>query len=100
MDLPTHPPSSTSASPAPVPASTVTTAEDRSTSFRAVTGEHEMQSGEKLLVEAYAAIWIILFALVLLSWRRQRGIDERVNSLAGAIDKARRAEDARVKEGD
>jgi len=51
-----------------------------------------MQSGEKLLVEAYAAIWLILFALVLLSWRRQQTIDERVSSLEAAIEKARRVE--------
>ena len=65
-----------------------------------MTGDHELQSGEKLLVEAYAAIWIILFALVLLSWRRQRGIDERMSGLEAAIAKARRADDARSKEGD
>jgi hypothetical protein len=96
MDLVVAPSAAPSSSP-PVP--TGTTAEDRSTTFRAVTGDHEMQSGEKLLVEAYAAIWIILFALVLLSWRRQRGIDERMSGLAAAIAKAR-ADDARSKEGD
>ena len=53
-----------------------------------------MQSGEKLLVEAYAAIWLILFALVLLSWRRQRRLDERMAGLEGAIEKARREESA------
>jgi CcmD family protein len=55
-----------------------------------VEGGSELQSGEKLLVEAYAAIWIILFALVLLSWRRQRGLDERMTQLEGAIEKARK----------
>jgi hypothetical protein len=48
-----------------------------------------MQSGEKLLVEAYAVIWLILFGLVLLSWRRQRTIDDRVTALAGALASAR-----------
>jgi hypothetical protein len=48
-----------------------------------------MQSGEKLLVEAYAAIWIVLFALILLGWRRQKRIDARVAGLEVALAKAR-----------
>ncbi len=55
-------------------------------------GGQELQSGEKLLVEAYAAIWLILFAMVLFSWRRQRGLDDRMGVLSAAIDKARRQE--------
>jgi hypothetical protein len=78
-----------SQTPTPSSAPTTTTAEDRSTSFRAVQGGNEMQSGEKLLVEAYAVFWLALFGLVLLSWRRQRKIDERVASLEGAIAAAR-----------
>jgi CcmD family protein len=74
----------------PVPSGApTTTAEDRSTAFRAVQGGNEMQSGEKLLVEAYAVIWLVLFGLVLLSWRRQRKIDDRVSSLEGALAAAR-----------
>jgi hypothetical protein len=84
----------TTASPA-APSASGTSADDRSTSFRAVQGGGEMQSGEKLLVEAYAAIWVILFALVLLSWRRQRRLDERMAGLETAIDEARRAEAAK-----
>jgi hypothetical protein len=79
----------TAAPPAAAPTGTATGADDRNTSFRAVQGGGEMQSGEKLLVEAYAAIWVILFALILLSWRRQRGIDARMSVLSAAIDKAR-----------
>jgi CcmD family protein len=88
--------------PAPKPATTTlpvpttppavptgTTADDRSTTFRPVEGGNQMQSGEKLLVEAYAAIWIILFAMVLLSWRRQKKIDERIGGLESAVEKAR-----------
>ncbi len=86
MDL--QPPRTTT--PAPAPTATGTGAEDRSTSFRAVQGGNELQSGEKLLVEAYAAIWLILFALVLFSWRRQRRLDDRMGVLSAAIDKARR----------
>lgn len=82
------------ATPAPKAAPTTTGADGRSTEFRAVEGGNELQSGEKLLVEAYAAIWVILFALVLFSWRRQRGLDTRMNSLSAAIDKARAQKDA------
>jgi CcmD family protein len=74
------------------PTASGTGADDRSTSFRPVEGGNEMQSGEKLLVEAYAAIWLILFALVLFSWRRQRRLDERMGELSAAIDKARQRE--------
>ena len=41
----------------------------------------QMQSGEALLVEAYAFIWVVLFALVLFTWLRQRGLDGRMNEL-------------------
>jgi hypothetical protein len=75
------------------------TTDDRSTTFRPVQGGTEMQSGERLLVEAYAAIWIVLFALILLGWRRQRRIDERVAGLEAALAQARAAAPAR-KAGD
>ncbi len=65
------------------------TVEDRSTTFRPVQGGDQMQSGERLLVEAYAAIWIVLFGLLLLGWRRQRRIDARVAALEVALAQAR-----------
>lgn len=65
------------------------TVDDRSTTFRPVQGGEQMQSGERLLVEAYAAIWIVLFALLLLGWRRQRKIDARVANLEVALAQAR-----------
>jgi hypothetical protein len=94
MDLVPNRP--TTSAPAPAsssgPTTTGSSADDRSTAFRPVEGGNELQSGETLLVEAYAAIWIILFAMVLLSWRRQRGLDDRMGALSAAIDKARRKE--------
>ena len=72
----------------PEPAATTTTADDRGTAFRAVEGGGDMQSGEKLLVEAYAAIWLILFVLVWSSWRRQKKIDARVDDLEAAVARA------------
>jgi CcmD family protein len=94
MDLPPGPPPSpktAAPAPPPAPATVTTTPDDRGTAFKPVESGNEMQSGEKLLVEAYAAIWIILFAMVLLSWRRQKQLEARVDGLEGALDKARRA---------
>ena len=63
-------------------------AEERSEAFRSVQGGPELQSGEKLLVEAYAAIWLLLLGLLLLSWRRQAKLDARIASLEKALAKA------------
>ena len=63
---------------------------DRSTSFRPVEGGGEMQSGEKLLVEAYAAFWLIAFLFILGSWRRQRALDRRIADLESAVARARK----------
>jgi hypothetical protein len=57
----------------------------RSTEFRAVEGGTEMVSGGTLLVEAYAALWLILLAFLLVSWRRQARIDARVDELEKAV---------------
>lgn len=67
------------------------TSDDRSTSFRTVPGGESMQSGEKLLVEAYAVIWVLVFAMLLLSWRRQKKMDERIAGLEQAVAAARAA---------
>jgi CcmD family protein len=72
-------------------ASAPTDPSQRATEFRPVEpGRGELQSGEKLLVEAYAAIWLVLFVMLLLGWRRQRKIDQRVSDLEAAIARARR----------
>jgi len=59
----------------------------RQTEFRAVEGGSETMSGETLLVEAYAAVWIILFGFVVVSWRRQSRIDARVAELERAVSR-------------
>jgi CcmD family protein len=98
MDLQAPRPATSASAPAAAasgaPAGSDTSADGRNTAFRPVEGGTEMQSGEKLLVEAYAAIWVILFVMVLLSWRRQRRLDERISVLSSAIDKARAESDA------
>ena len=71
---------------APAPSATE---QERSQSFQPVTGGPEMQSGEMLLVEAYTAIWLLAFGLVLASLRRQRKLDERIQRLEDDLDKAR-----------
>ncbi len=60
--------------------------------FRPVQNAPEIQSGERLLVEAYAAIWIILFATILFGWLRQRRIDARITSLETSLAQARAGE--------
>ena len=75
-------PPATSATADPTPA-------DRSKAFVAVEGAPELVSGEKLLVEAYSAIWIVLFGMLLFSWRRQKLLDERVHHLATELQRAR-----------
>ena len=64
-------------------------ADDRSTAFRPVEGGTVMQSGEKLLVEAYAAIWVITLIFIVSIFRRQKRIDARITSLETALEKAR-----------
>lgn len=68
-----------------------TTTEQRSTAFRSVQGGEALQSGEKLLVEAYSVIWVLVFGMLLFSWRRQRKMDDRIASLEQAVTAARKA---------
>jgi CcmD family protein len=60
-------------------------ADGRSDKFVAVEGGAEQMSGGTLLVEAYAATWIILFGFVIVSWRRQARIDARVAELERTV---------------
>ena len=74
------------------PQPSATTAPDgRATEFRPVSGGGQMQSGELLLVEAYAAMWLIAFALILFSWSRVRKVDDRLASLEASLSGAQRA---------
>jgi hypothetical protein len=61
------------------------------TGFRPVTGGEEMQSGGRLLVEAYASIWIILMVLVVFMWRRTRALEARIAVLDAAVKRAEKA---------
>jgi CcmD family protein len=67
-----------------------TTPESRDTQFHAIEGgSSEVASGSTLLVEAYAAIWVILLAFLLVSWRRQSKLDAKMTELERAIAAAR-----------
>jgi len=77
------------AQPGPSKSGAPATAEDRSTTFQPVQGGNQMQSGERLLVEAYAAIWVILFVFLALMFRRQRRLDQRIEALDDALRRAR-----------
>ena len=80
----------TSAAPLPVG----TDAADRSTGFEATTGGPEMKSGEVLLVQAYVAIWLLLFGYLALLWRRQRSLHLRLDAMDRVLDRATAAAQA------
>jgi hypothetical protein len=63
----------------------------RETTFRPVEGGRETTSGELLLIEAYAALWIILLGFLFISWRRQSRIDARVAELERSFAQPRGA---------
>ena len=60
---------------------------DRSTEFVAAQGGEETTSAEALLVAAYLVMWAILFGFLLLGWRRQQRVDQRVSELEKALTK-------------
>jgi hypothetical protein len=41
-----------------------------------------------LLVEAYAAIWLVMMAWLLLLWQKQASLTARLQGLESAIDRA------------
>ena len=52
--------------------------EARETGFHAVSSTPQMDGGATALVEAYAIIWIAIFAFVLLAWRKLGRIEARM----------------------
>lgn len=60
-------------------------ADDRAQEFAPVEGGGEVASGEVLLVQAYAAVWLIAFGLILGANRRQKKLDERIESLRAEL---------------
>ncbi len=72
----------------PTPAAS-SSPDERAQSFQAQQGAPipEMQSGERLLVEAYVMFWIIAMVFVQLMWFRQRALSRRLDTLERAMDK-------------
>jgi len=64
------------------------TAQERAATFEATTGGGNMQSGEMLLIEAYALIWMLLMGYIFLVWRKQKSLHARLDDLEKAIDRA------------
>lgn len=66
-----------------------TSPDDRSTTFQAVQGNQtEQYSGGTLLVVAYSALWLVLFAWVALVWRKQTALNARLVDLERVLDAA------------
>jgi hypothetical protein len=66
-------------------------ADDRSTEFKAVDGQGEHYNGYTLMVEAYAAIWLIMMVWLVFIWRKATSLTARVDGLERAIARAESA---------
>jgi len=62
-----------------------------SAEFRPVEGGGNAKSGEVLLVQAYAAFWLLAFGLILFSLRKQKKLDARIARLEEDLSRARDA---------
>lgn len=69
------------------PAATPATTSSSPNEYKAVQGG-EQYSGEKLMIGAYAAIWVVLMAWIYLLWRKQAALGERLDGLERTIDRA------------
>lgn len=73
------------ASPAPA-----TSAPD-GTSFKPVDSGSQVQSGEYLLIEAYALFWLLTMAFMVFAYLRTKRLEAKVESLESALERARSA---------
>ncbi len=74
---------------APSAQPSATTPGEPSTEFRPVEGGGNVASGEMLLIQAYAVFWLLAFALVIVTLRKQRKLDDRIDQLERDVAKAR-----------
>ena len=71
--------------------------DDRATTFQPVEGGGEQRSGGTLMVAAYSVIWTILMVWLVMMWRKQARLNERLDGLEGAIVAASRSPAASAK---
>ena len=68
--------------------------ESRGDSYRPVpVDDRSSVGGEGLLLAAYIVIWLVAFAMIVLTMRRQRRMDARLEELGAELD---RVDDARA----
>jgi len=79
----------TAATPSATTATTAT-----SNGVMSDSGEH--YNGGTLVVTAYAAIWLIIMGFLLSMWRKQSALNERLDGLERAIDRAAAAADRKA----
>ncbi|MCC6524755.1 MAG: CcmD family protein [Polyangiaceae bacterium] len=79
---------------APVPSGSASAVDDpdaRNESYRPVAGGGNTRSGELLLIEAYAVIWLVVFGVLWLSLRRHKQLAARIDKLEADLGRARAA---------
>lgn len=55
--------------------------------FAPVAGGTDTTSAEALLVIAYIALWLLFFGFLVMTRRRQRGLNEKLDQLEQALKK-------------
>jgi hypothetical protein len=60
-------------------------------SFEGGSARRESTSGEVLLVEAYAFVWLAVLGFVMLAWRRTRALEDRLTTIERALERSPRA---------
>jgi CcmD family protein len=56
--------------------------------FVPVEGGRDTTSAEALLVIAYIAMWLLFFGFAILTHRRQRGLNQKLDQLEAALKRA------------
>lgn len=74
--------------PKPPQPTSASSPDGRATDFQAVENAPEHYNGEKLVVGAYAFIWVAMMVWLGLMWKRQAGFAARIEGLERAIDRA------------
>ncbi|MFO0546818.1 MAG: hypothetical protein U0271_00455 [Polyangiaceae bacterium] len=61
------------------------------TAFKPVDSGSQVQSGEYLLIEAYALFWLLAMAFMVFAYLRTKRLESKVESLEAALERARAA---------